>query len=447
MNAITYPTRLSVGIPSLTRVGYITIAVLMIVVFEGAVRKWFAASATLPLVLARDLLAAYLIFYVWKQGYFRKQKNLTMAMTAWTVCVVAWGMLQLILGQSSPVILVIGLRFWLLYLWFGYAAASAMSEADFRAFILTIVGLLLLMAPLAVAQYYSPPGARINSEVDSYEDDIFVAVAGVVRTTGTFSFTLGYTTFLATATPLVLAVLAARKRNLRQLLFGLAVFVMLVVGTVVSGSRAAVLFSGGMLGVYLLAQLVFARARDKGKALITAIIVLLLVALFALIFQNAIETTQQRFEDAAAAESFWERVLTIFIGEPNVYADFNWLGYGLGYGSNLASYVRTGSTLLFALVETEGGRTLLEGGLLGYLFTGLKIVVLALGLWKSLQIAIRTGVVFPMLIWLTLVLALMTWPGIGQLSANPLLGMLFGLALLALRYPNLEIFRRRLLRR
>ena len=47
----------------MTRAGYAFIAVFLIVVFEGAVRKWVASSATLPLILVRDLLAIYLIFH------------------------------------------------------------------------------------------------------------------------------------------------------------------------------------------------------------------------------------------------------------------------------------------------------------------------------------------------------------------------------------------------
>ena len=73
-----------------------------------------------------------------------------------------------------------------------------MTEADYRAAMRVAVWMpAVCMAPLVVLQHFSPPGARINSQVDSDEDDVFVVIAGVVRTTGTFSFTAGYTTFLA----------------------------------------------------------------------------------------------------------------------------------------------------------------------------------------------------------------------------------------------------------
>ena len=62
-------------------------------------------------------------------------------------------------------------------------------------------------------QHYSPPGARINTQIDGDEESVFVAVVGVVRTTGTFSFTSGYATYMTMVAPLVFGFLGARKRN------------------------------------------------------------------------------------------------------------------------------------------------------------------------------------------------------------------------------------------
>ena len=140
-------------------------------------------------------------------------------MFAWSCLVLGWGLLQLVGGESSPIVMLIGLRFWLLYIWFAVAAAAAMNEADYRAAILAAALVMILLAPLAVLQHYSPPGARINTQVDGDEESVFVAVVGVVRTTGTFSFTSGYATYMAMVAPLVFGILGARKRTSRQLLF------------------------------------------------------------------------------------------------------------------------------------------------------------------------------------------------------------------------------------
>ena len=176
----------------------------------------------------------------------------------------AWGLLQLVGGESSPTVLLIGLRFWLLYIWFGVAAAAAMNEADYRAAVLVAATVLLLMAPLSVLQHFSPTGARVNAQLEGGDEEgIFVAVAGVVRTTGTLSFTLGYSTFIALTAPLVFALVGARKRTKLQFLFVTAVLGCFVIASVVSGSRAAVIYSGVMLAAYFAGRLWLAKGKGK----------------------------------------------------------------------------------------------------------------------------------------------------------------------------------------
>ncbi|HJS04795.1 MAG TPA: hypothetical protein VJ832_15040 [Variovorax sp.] len=425
---------------SLSRAGKLFLAVFLIIVFEGSVRKWVSSASTLPLILLRDMLALMLVVYAWRHGHLRRHGKITAAMLAWTCVVVGWGLLQLVGGQSTPVVFVIGLRFWLLYTWFAVAAAAAMNEADYRAALKAAALVMLLLAPLAVVQHYSPPGARINTQIDGDEETVFVAVVGVVRTTGTFSFTSGYATYLTMVAPLVFGFLAARKRTKFQLLFTLALFAAFAAGALVSGSRTAAITSAGLLAAYLVGRLLFSKARNKVGAAAAVVVIGLLTALFAYVFRDAIGVTQTRFEQAAAAENFTERVLTVLFGEPWVLDLVTWLGYGVGFGSNLATYVRTGSADVFALAEAEGGRILMEGGLLGFAYIGVKYLVLALGVTRSLKISIATNSPYALLVWLTTALAVVSWPALGQLTANALLGLMLAYALLVFRYPRLEIF-------
>ena len=128
------------------------------------------------------------------------------------------------------------------------------------------------------------------------------------------------------------------------------------------------------------------------------------------------------------------------MGEPFVYNVISWLGRGIGYGSNLAATLQTHTVEGFALAEYEGGRVLLEGGLVGLAYTAIKVVVIVIGILKSVRIAIKTHSPFPVLVWLTAGLAILTWPASGQLTANVLLGIILAFGLLLFRYPQLEIF-------
>lgn len=435
------PARAASKPQALSRAGQLFLAVFIIVVYEGAVRKWVTSASSLPLIGLRDLCAAWLVLYAWRRGYLRQQTKITAAMFAWSLLVFGWGLLQLAAGESSPLIFVIGLRFWLLYTWFAVAAAASMNETDYRAALLTAGWMMILMAPLAVLQHYSPPGAWINVQVDGGDDEegIFTVVVGVVRTTGTFSFTSGYATFMGLLAPIVFGLLSARKPRNKHYLFATAVFIAFLVGSLVSGSRTAFIFSGMMFMAYLVGRLVFSRMQQKPAAAVGVVMALVLVGIFAIFFREAIDVTQTRFEQASEVEDFWGRVQTILVGEPHVFETVNWLGWGIGYGSNLANFVRTGS-ISFTLAESEGGRIMLEGGLLGIVYVGLKLLVIVIGLFKSFRLSMKTHSPYPVLVWLAAALAILTWPSSGQLTANGLLGIILAFALLLFRFPRLEIF-------
>ncbi|RZL88614.1 MAG: O-antigen polysaccharide polymerase Wzy [Variovorax sp.] len=424
---------------TLSRAGYLFLSVLLILVFEGAVRKWVTNAASLPLVALRDVLALGLVVYAWQGGYFRRYKKIAAVLFAWTCLVFGWGLMQLVGGESTPVIMIIGMRFWLLYVWFAVAAAATLNEADFRAAIYVAAGLVLVMAPLAVLQHFSPIGARINKQLDG-DEGVFVVVTGVVRTTGTFSFTSGYSTFLSLIAPLVFGILGAKKRTRLHHLFAIAVFVALLVGSLVSGSRTTAVSSSAMFLAYLFGRLMFSKMRQKPKAAVAVVMALVLTAIFAYVFRQSIGYTQERFEQASEMEDFLGRILTIFFGESGISNAITWLGYGVGYGSNLANFVRTGSVGFFVPAETESGRILVEGGLLGVAFIALKVILVVVGITKSIRLSAKTNSPFPMLVWLSTMVAVITWSAIGQLTSNGMLGILLAYALLVFQYPRLEIF-------
>ena len=426
---------------TLSRGGKLFISVMLVIILEGAMRKWVATASSLPLVLLRDVLALLLIFNAWRFGYFRRQKAIVTTMALWSCAVLGWGLLQLTAGESSPVLLVIGLRFWLLYTWFAVAAAASMTESDFRIAILVAVWTMVLMAPLAVLQHFSPVGARINAQTEGGDEEgVFVAVTGVVRTTGTFTFTAGFGYFMGLMAPLVLGMLSATKFVPRQYLVSIVVFMAFAVGTMVSGSRTAVVNAGAMFGLYLVGRLVFSKLRDKPAAAAAAVMAVLLVGVFALFFREAIDVTQTRFAQASEAENFTERVTSIFVGDTNNFSQMDWLGRGIGMGSNLATFVQFGNTNFFPLAESEGSRILLEGGLLGVAYIILKLAVIGIGLVRSLWISKLSHSTFPALLWAGVLVAGIAWSSLAQLTANGMLGVVLAFALLILRFPRIEIF-------
>jgi hypothetical protein len=418
--------------PRLSTIGKLFIAVLLVVIFEGAFRKWISSALTNPLVLLRDVMALYGIFWAIKSRRLKFTKLGAQILWLWTGVVVVWGILQLIVNQGSPLIFIIGARFWLLYLWFAYATAVSLTEHDFSFIAKTIVLFLLVMAPLAIVQHFLPPSAFLNQQVDGDESTVFRVTADIVRTTGTFSFTLGYTVFLALATPFVLALLAPGTKLWKRKWMPKVCLLALGIATMVSGSRGAIIFLGLLFSAYVLASLLYSKGSKKGATLMMVAVMTALLALVPYVFSRATDATEERFETAAQEEDLSSRVFSMFLGEPDVYKNLLLIGHGVGVGTNFAGNVATGERT-FLLAETEAARTVLEGGVLGFAFIGLKLLVIVTGFRKSLSIVKLSGNSLPLMLWITTSLALLSWSIIGQLTVNALGYLLLGLAIASLR--------------
>jgi hypothetical protein len=413
-------------------VGRVFLAVILCVVLEGAVRKWLASSLTVPLVLLRDSLALFVIVVSLRRGTLNFRSAGPQVLAMWTGLVLLWGTLQTVVNGTPPTLLVIGLRFWLLYLWFGYAVAASMTERDYMAAKRLVLYLMVAHVPLVIVQHFLPPGAFLNRQLDGDEESVFIVAAGIVRTTGTFSFTAAYAIFIATATPLVLGLFdgtvgrSAVERCRILLLAGLAA------ATLVSGSRAALVFFAAAAVVYMLLAILTKRRSNFRATAVMLVFALVTGAAFSYLFDRAIDASRERFESASEAEDVTQRVLAIFVGEPYVYKNFTYLGHGIGMGSNFAGVAAGQHT--FLLAETEAGRTVLEGGLLGLAWAGMKVLVILIGLRAAFRRLRREGRITPMLLWVTTAYAGLTWPIVGQLTVNALAYVLLALAVGSLRF-------------
>ncbi len=408
------------------------ISMLLVLTVEGALRKWVTPSLTVPLVGIRDLLALGFVLLAMQLGYLSPRKALNAMMLVWISMVALWGMVQVIAGVSTPMMLAVGLRFWGLYLAFGLAVGQMMDREGLLRFIKICMWIIILTAPLAVFQFFSPPAAFINKQVDGDESSVFLVAMGVVRTTGTFSFTLGYTNLLALVTPLLMAAFMEQRRLGIRFSLAAAALAALAIATGVSGSRAAVVAFGGFVVFGGLFSVIFGRGELKLRALwMLASIALFAAALIALL-PEAVEALTSRFAQAAKSEDFLERVAVMFFGEDQVYQSLSWMGQGLGAGSGLASVISTGERLFLA-GEAENSRVLAEGGALGVVYLGLKIMAMFIGGWMAIKESVRTNSSLPVLVWAGFFVAAFTWPAIGQLTSHGMMGIYVALAVFVIR--------------
>lgn len=412
----------------------IFLMILFITIFEGAFRKWVSNSLTMPLVFSRDALAICGVLVSFKNGKTLFKNTSMQILLAWTALIVFWGSMQVLFNQSSPLTFIFGLRFWLLYLWFACVAAALITERDFIIIQKTFIIILILMMPLVLIQHFQPPGSFINKQVDDDSDNVFMLAAGVVRTTGTFSFTLGYAVFLSISLPFVFAALMPGFKTFKHKWIVWIGFLAAGIGTLVSGSRSSIIFFAILFSIYVYCLIFFTKGRrNKIYAVFFSLTLLSVLASLPLFFSRAIDATQDRFTSASQSENVVDRITSMFFGEAKAYADLTILGDGIGAGTNVAAVAATGKRG-FQLAETETSRTILEGGLVGLLFLILKIVVIAIGLAKSFMIARKTGNYLPAMLWITTTIALLSWSIIGQLTVNALGFLLLGLAVASLRF-------------
>lgn len=416
-----------------TTMGKLFVAILLIAVFEGAIRKWITPALTNPLVLLRDGLALYGLFWALKTGKMHGGQKGAQALWLWSALVVLWGLFQLMVNQSSPLVYVVGLRFWLLYLWFAYAAGVSMTQDDFRHITKTLLWLVLIMAPLAVVQFFLPPSAFLNKQLDGDEETVFRVTADIVRTTGTFSFTTGYTNCLAMISPFILSMLMPSFRFFKYQWMPKLLFFALAVATMVSGSRSALVMFGALFILYIFFVMKYSPTEKKGSSLLLILGVTIMLSIVPYIFSRAVDATNERFTTAAESENFVDRLTVIFFGDTGTYDELILIGQGLGSGTNFAGVLATGERT-FLLAETEASRIILEGGVIGYLLIGIKIAVLFLGIRQAFFRAKKSANILPLMIWGTLVVALISWSIIGQLTINVLGNLLFGLAIASLRF-------------
>lgn len=411
----------------------LVVALILIAVFEGAVRKWAAPALTNPLLLCRDAAAFALVLLAVRRHHFRTMPFATRCLAVWSFCVACWGLFQIVALQGPVVLFLLGLRFWLLYFWFALAMACSLSSTEIVRVMRLFIVLGIAMTPLVVAQHFLPPSSVLNVQPDTDEDEIFRVTADIVRVSGTFTFTMGFACFIAVVTPLAISTRWNRTPLYRYPWLAIVGFMAVSISTLVSGSRASILLFCALLGLQTVAGLVAARtgralAQSAAKTLL-GILALVITLSF---FSDALTATQERFETAAADEDVVGRIETELLGEPAARKQMTLIGHGLGAGTNAGSVLLTGENA-FELAESEPARVLLEMGVVGFAWLLVKCAIFAVGVARSLVCLVRDGETLPLLLWATSAYGMSSWPVSGQVSANAFGYLVLGLALCATR--------------
>ena len=365
MNIVEYENK-----TKLNFINKLTIFFLIIVIFEGSIRKWVTNSYNLEIILFRDSLVIVGILYGFINSNFKLNGKAEKILVLWTSFVLFWILLQIVFKELNLFVGLIGVRNWVLYFWFAILIFRSFNkwQLDYLIKILIILSFPIII--LGCVQYFLPIDNILNkSEVEG--DFIFQFVDGVVRPSSFFTFTYGYTQYLFLSIPILFFYFITLSHESKKVLSSL-IFFLIIASTFFSGSRQVIIFT------LILFFLIYFKKKEYKiidyKIFFINFLILFTIFIFFndIIFDN-FERIQTRFSQASTNEKIFNRIIFNIIGDPEYWKLFSLIGEGIGSSSNMArSFININEYEYFKYGHNEIDRILIEGGLLGIVFISIK---------------------------------------------------------------------------
>lgn len=309
--------------------------VFVLLVFEGALRKWAFPWAQAQIYLVKDavLLAAYMgfVFSTANSQPAFKELNLIKAVL---VLAFAFGCFEL-LNPNSPSVLVglIGLKTYFLYAPVAFILPYAFSSRQHL--LVSIRRYLVIAIPVAIfgfVQAAAGPDSSLNAYV-SHSEDIAVTVRfgrdlDMVRTSGTFSYIAGYATFLSFIAFLAIGYNFAQGWRIKNNIIPLLSLTLVIGAMFTTGSRSPVYVLVGAIPIILwlatAAKIISVRIAARVGILVP---VVLFVALN--ISPHAYEAFVDRATDNATDDSL-SRILEPALQTFEAITSAPLFGFGIG---------------------------------------------------------------------------------------------------------------------
>lgn len=374
----------------------------VLLILEGALRKWTIPSLSGPLLIVRDPLV--LLIYV--QAVRCRRFPVNGPVLAYFLLLSSFFLLalfQTIAGiGGGPLVTIYGLRTNFLHLPLIFVIPQAFSYADVIRLGKWVLRLSLPMTGLMIWQFLSPPESWINAATTAAAEGQQISFAlGKIRPAGTFSFASGAAHFFVLATAFLIDGLAQRRSYYSRWLLGAALIADIIVQPV-SGSRTLVLGCA----LVVVAAVVFASLSWGRAYRILAVAALISVALAALwltgFFREAVGVFMVRWDNAGggnAAESLTGRILGGFLEPFVLMSKIGMFGEGLGLGTNAGAALTTGSAQ-FLLAEGEWARVIMEAGpLFGFSLLAYRVWVAGVVGFRALAAAKRQILLPWLLAW------------------------------------------------
>ena len=409
---------------------------IILLIIEGALRKWFLPSLATPLLVIRDPIAIWLVIVWLQRGWI----DFSYVKAMMIVCTISF-ILTLLLGHHNLIVALFGWRIYFFHFPMIFIIGQVLTRDDLLKICRFFLYISIPMTVLIVIQFYSPPTAWVNIGVGGEGTAGFGGVAHYMRPPGIFSFTAGYVAFQGIVGCILLYYLVANNRlKKKQRIPNWILYVTLIcylIAIPTSISRTNFFQTIVFLAFFLLAFVIRKDRRFKiVQTLIIGTIALTILLTTEWIGTN-IEVFSMRFEGANQAEGGIDGVLLdrYLGGLLNAFTKTTIpiFGYGMGLGTNVGAYLMGGDMYSFGFNgEIEWERIIGECGFI----LGVSIIVIRLllsfALLKRAYLLLRRSDLLP---WMLSAGMILTLPQ-GQWSTPTNLGfciLLSGLLLASIR--------------
>lgn len=351
-------------------------------IFEGALRKWILPGLATPLLVIRDPVAIYIIY--WAVNARMKFTN-NYVVYAWFSSIFCLSY-TIMFGHGNLFVGLYGARIMLLHFPLIFIIGDVFGKEDVLKLGRVLLGINILMTILVYYQFSSPQTAFVNIGIGGEGSAGFSGAKGYSRPPGTFSFISGLSIFYAGVSVFVFYFWLSKDSYSK--LFLIISTIALIIALPLTISRSAV------VGVLVVGLFAIIGSGTNGKSLFKLVTTVIFLFLCIIILKNnteifklGTEVFMSRVDAANQGESIKESVVLRGYNEfmdplINLFNQPLFAG-NLGMGTNAGSKLLTGKTT-FLISEGELGRL---GGEQGLIFGGCTI---ALRLLLAIGLALRS---------------------------------------------------------
>ena len=352
--------------------GFIRILIwvyFFLLLFEGALRKWFLPELSQGLLIIRDPLVIWIYYLCYAKGVFPLNNKYINKFLQWVVISIV---ISFLLTQAHIFTIIYGARTNLLHFPLIFIMARILTWQDVIKFGKAFLLLALPMTWVVAQQFQSDAEDIMNVAAGGTGSQLETS-GGKVRASGTFTFVSGIVFYYCFTVSFIIYGFLVRNSFPKWMLYLGTSATLLAMVT--AGSRAVI--AECLQVVACIGFLAYFRPQEFGRITISVLgfstLALILYTQVEL-FKEGLEFLSLRFEEAANVEgtpieAYFNRYFAM-ISAPYSYSWIETFGDGLG------SATRAGSALggRFGFAENSWARAILEGGVfLGSLFILLRI--------------------------------------------------------------------------